>query len=144
VAILGRFGDSLDSRERLALPLRVKPLTREIGMHNIDVNIAAREARARIIGMPPETTIEDRLRTAMEFTRDHWLCTSDDGRITSAVVAVMLTYPEWSEERDRLTREMKALQQLAQGDVTALLSFEGEPVGILNIWDEITGKEATK
>lgn len=89
--------------------------------------------------------IEAKFRAAAHVTRGHWLCTNQDEQFRAAVGAVMVDYGPNTPEFERLAVEMKSIQTLnaiftaAQSGPSVNITDdlpEGEPIGLLNIWQE--------
>ena len=115
--------------------------------------IAIAEIRGTVRNLPPNTTLEDRLRTAMRSVHNNWLIGGDHGdpgrQLRVACAAVCLEVGLESPEGQRVAKEHKSLAivgqmlELAQmgvpmnmGDIMDTLPEE--PLGLLKLWHEVT------
>lgn len=98
----------------------------------------------------PEMSIVERMEAASLSAIRHWMAPSEDVMFRGAVAAVLLSYPEGSEERERIKREMQVVQKLnailvaAQAGVGVDLSnldeddeVRANPIGLLNIFRRV-------
>jgi len=99
--------------------------------------IAVTEAKA---AAENETTLEGRVKKAMETTKHHWMLTDEGGQFNAAVAAAMLLGSE--EEKARLQMEFSQLQALNAAISGVPVDFGQmepmeKPVGLMKIWKEI-------
>lgn len=111
-----------------------------------DMNIAIIEARDAIKEID---SIEDRLKKAMEITRNHWMCTDEEKRLWSAVGAVLVSYGVGTQEFERLEKEIKCLKRfnaaISAASTGLSVDFGGivendedfKPIGIVKMWHEV-------
>lgn len=109
----------------------------------VAVAIASTEARSVVALMPPESSIEDRFRTAMKATFRHWMATDENDQFIAACEAVYATATE--DEQERIKVELRSL-----ADANALLSgvpvdFDAiaeriptNPIGLRKLWQEVS------
>lgn len=115
--------------------------------------IAIAEARGEVRGLPPNTTLEDQLRTAMRSVRNNWLIGGDHGdqgrQMRVACAAVCLEVGLDSPEGQRVAKEHKSLSiigrvlEMSQMGIAADLGdmvteLPKEPIGLLKLWREVT------
>ena len=74
-------------------------------VNNVKLSIAVAEARTELKNGQAETT-KDKLRITMNKTKDHWMLTDEGGRLTAAVLAVVLELGQDTEESIKLQDEM--------------------------------------
>jgi hypothetical protein len=119
------------------LPEEAERNVKEGKMNDAVLMIAVTEAKC---AAEKETTLEGRLKAAMNKTKDFWMSTNDDLRFRAAVGAVLLLSDD--SDQERIKDEMKQLQTLS-----ALLN--GVPVnleevkplknaiGLIKMWGDI-------
>lgn len=87
-----------------------------------------------------ETTLEARLRAAMNATKDHWLLVDEDARFRAALGAVLLLSD--TEDKDRIekeVRELRTLSAMVSGvpiDFNEVKAIEN-PMGLVKLWQEL-------
>lgn len=124
-------------------------------MNGID-NIAAQEAKHAVAWLPSTSSLEDKLRAAMNVTKNHWLLVQegrDEGRRMRAAVAGVVLHlgMEHSDskriiaEHQALSKASAVLEALTRGvpvnmgavieEAEADSTFE--PIGLLAIWKSL-------
>lgn len=99
--------------------------------------IAVTEAREACKG---KKSLPKRVRSAMEATKHHWLVTDENKRFQAAIAGLLVECSE--EERERVAKEMKALQTLntmLSGVKVDMSNFEvpKKPLKLMEIWGSI-------
>jgi hypothetical protein len=101
--------------------------------------IAAMETRA-ILKEKSFATLEEKLRAAMELTKDHWMAVDENERFQAAVGAVLCDASQ--EDKARIQAELQPLKMLgaaAQGipvDFSQMVVPEN-PIGLMKLWHEV-------
>ena len=101
--------------------------------------IAVTEAK---LAAEKETTLEGRLKAAMNATKDHWMLTDEDSRFRAAICGAMLLSDE--KDKERITREITQLKTLNAMMDGVPVNLEGikvnkPPIGLMKMWREIKG-----
>lgn len=89
-----------------------------------------------------ESTLEGRLKAAMNATKDHWVLTDEDGRFRAAVGAALLLSDD--DDQERITKEMAQLRTLSAVMSGVPINFEGietieKPIGLMKMWHDAKG-----
>ena len=89
-----------------------------------------------------ETTLEGRLKVAMNATKDHWMVTDAEEQFRAAIGAVLLLSE--GEDKDRIMLEMKQLRILGAMANGVPVDFEQikpleNPIGLTKLWKNIKG-----
>lgn len=106
-------------------------------MNNNLLMIAVTEAKA---AAGKETTLEGRLRAAMEATKNHWVVTSEDDRFRAAVAGVMLLSND--EEKERIKLEIDQIRMLGAAFSGIPVDFAvvkplDNPIGLMKMWGKV-------
>ena len=108
--------------------------------------IAFAEARS---GLDYTKPLVDRLRAAMENTKDHWMCTDEDGRFLAACLAAVDGGTE--EDRERVLSEIENIRKFSafiaaaeaglkiDADSLPKVEDQKEPIGLMKLWREVKG-----
>lgn len=113
--------------------------------------IAVSEARSKIQNLPPNATLEDKLRAAMRSTRHNWLVGGRGDKsqqLRLACAAVCLEVGLDSPEGQQVANEHKALSILSQSMelmamgvnvdfMEATKNLMGKPIGLVKLWHEV-------
>ena len=109
-------------------------------MNNAVLAIVATEAKQ---AAQKETTLEGRLRAAMNAVKDHWMVTDDDVRFQGAVAGAHMLSDDSDKKRIefelRFLRTMSAASSGVPVNLGALLEEAGEdyePIGLTKLWHE--------
>lgn len=116
-------------------------------MNNAAMMIAATEAQDKCRGEPD---IIERLRKAMNATKDHWMVTDYEMQFKAALAAAMMESPPDDKARiqrglERMGRVAAMLRALQVGvavdlDAEATAISEEEPLPLGKMWREIAGE----
>jgi hypothetical protein len=86
------------------------------------------------------------LRSAMEATKDHWMCLDEDTQMLGAIAAAMQHFGEGSPEYEQLKSEVLLLRQFsalihaAQSGLHVAMPEVDESaarIGIMKLWREV-------
>jgi len=82
--------------------------------------------------------VESRLKLAMTEMKSFWASTDEDLRFRCAIMGVMLSYGEDTEEYHKLGTEVQILHALATGNFSSIPDPEDfEPIGLIKMWQEL-------
>lgn len=89
-------------------------------------------------------SIEERLKTAMKSTFNHWMCLDEQKQFDAAVASVFMTASD--EEKGRLKNEIESIKILSAIIDGIPVDFEKfskleNPIGIIKLWQEIKGEQ---
>jgi len=94
-----------------------------------------------------ETTLEGRLRVAMNTAKDFWMSTDDDLRFRAAIGAAMLLSDE--PDKELITQELKQIRTLSAilngvpVDLDAIKPLENA-IGLIKMWGDIKSAKQVK
>lgn len=104
--------------------------------------IAAMETRAKLKGQT-FVTVEEKLKAAMEMTKDHWMAVDESERFQAAIGAVLADASP--EDKARIEAELRPLKMLGAAQQGIPVDFSQlevpeNPIGLMQLWHEVKSR----